>query len=317
MKIYRLKYKNIPRAAVLVTTLAGALLMATINPMPAQAYQRATLTAGAAHTAAYTTPPVTTVSTPSDTYTTRSDTSTSTAPSDTSTSTGPSDTSTSTGPSDTSTSTGPSDTSTSTTPPAITAPGAPTGVTAIPGDGFAVVSWDAPASDGGSAIEGYRVMASPGEMLSITHGATTAKVSGLTNGTNYTFTVIAFNAAGASVSSALSAAVTPTVSSITGITPTVANAAAVRLAAADAAAVRLAAANAAAVRLAAANAAAANLAAANATVEGLAVVPAGAPSTGAGGASQSSYSPLMGLGALALMLSGAAMVPAIRRRRRA
>jgi hypothetical protein len=47
-------------------------------------------------------------------------------------------------------------------------------------------------------------------MFAITHGATTAKVTGLTNGTNYAFTVIAFNEAGASVSSAVSAAVTPT-----------------------------------------------------------------------------------------------------------
>lgn len=46
-----------------------------------------------------------------------------------------------------------------------------------------------------------------------------------------------------------------------------------------------------------------------------AVVPAGAPSAGAGGSSQSG--PWMGLGGLVLLLSGAAMVPAIRRRRRA
>ena len=46
------------------------------------------------------------------------------------------------------------------------------------------------------------------------------------------------------------------------------------------------------------------------------VVPVGAPSTGAGGASTSGDSPLMGLGGLALLLAGAAMVPAIRRRRR-
>ncbi|HZW42761.1 MAG TPA: hypothetical protein VFF32_00020, partial [Dermatophilaceae bacterium] len=46
-----------------------------------------------------------------------------------------------------------------------------------------------------------------------------------------------------------------------------------------------------------------------------AVVPAGAPATGAGGAAQSGDSPLTGLGGLALLLGGAAMVPAIRRRR--
>jgi len=46
-----------------------------------------------------------------------------------------------------------------------------------------------------------------------------------------------------------------------------------------------------------------------------AVVPVGAPATGAGGAAQSNGSPLMGFGGLALLLSGAAMVTAIRRRR--
>jgi len=45
------------------------------------------------------------------------------------------------------------------------------------------------------------------------------------------------------------------------------------------------------------------------------VVPVGAPATGAGGAAQSNGSPLMGFGGLALLLSGAAMVTAIRRRR--
>ncbi len=45
------------------------------------------------------------------------------------------------------------------------------------------------------------------------------------------------------------------------------------------------------------------------------IIPLGAPRTGAGGASNSGDSPLTGLGGLALLLAGAAMVPAIRRRR--
>jgi hypothetical protein len=97
------------------------------------------------------------------------------------------------------------------------------------------------------------------------------------------------------------------VSLLTSTTPAVANAAL-----ANAAAANLTAANAAAANLTAANAEAANAPAA-----GFVVVPAGAPSTGAGGASQSSNGPLMGLGALALLLAGAATVPASRRRRRA
>ena len=38
-----------------------------------------------------------------------------------------------------------------------TVPGAPTGVQGSPGDGSVSLSWTAPASNGGSAITGYRV----------------------------------------------------------------------------------------------------------------------------------------------------------------
>ena len=62
MKVYRLKRKNVSRAAVLVTSLAGALVIATINPMAAAAHPRATPTAGAAYTVTCTTPAVTTTS---------------------------------------------------------------------------------------------------------------------------------------------------------------------------------------------------------------------------------------------------------------
>jgi Zn-dependent metalloprotease len=105
--------------------------------------------------------------------------------------------------------------------PTPTAPMAPTAVNATPDDGQAVVWWATPASNGGSAITGYTVTASPGGMSATTTGATTATVTGLTNGTAYTFTVTATNAIGTSPRSAPSAAVTPSLpGGFTGIAPT-------------------------------------------------------------------------------------------------
>jgi hypothetical protein len=93
------------------------------------------------------------------------------------------------------------------TPCTVSAP--PTNVTGVYGNGQVTVSWVAPANDGGSAITGYTVTASPGgATASVNGGLQTATVSGLTNGTPYTFTVTATNAAGQRVSVA-SAAITP------------------------------------------------------------------------------------------------------------
>ena len=95
--------------------------------------------------------------------------------------------------------------------PAPGAPSAPTGVSAAAGDGRATVRWSAPTSSGGSAIASYRITASPGgRTVTVAAPATTAAVTGLTNGTPYTFTVAATNATSTGPSSAPSAAVTPT-----------------------------------------------------------------------------------------------------------
>ncbi len=92
--------------------------------------------------------------------------------------------------------------------PGIKVPGAPTGVKATPGDAKASVTWTAPASDGGAAITGYTVTAAPGGAHT-TSKTPSATVTGLTNGTSYTFTVKATNSAGTGAPSTASAAVKP------------------------------------------------------------------------------------------------------------
>ncbi|MBX3674354.1 MAG: DUF4214 domain-containing protein [Burkholderiales bacterium] len=94
-------------------------------------------------------------------------------------------------------------------PPAA-APNPPIAVAATAGNARATVSFQAPLFDGGAAITGYRVTASPG---AITAGGTASpiEVTGLANGTAYTFTVVAENAAGTGRPSAASAPVAPSV----------------------------------------------------------------------------------------------------------
>ncbi len=74
-------------------------------------------------------------------------------------------------------------------------PGAPTSLVVTPLDAAITASWSAPASDGGSAVIGYRVAATPGSATCIT-AATTCTVTGLTNGKKYTVKVSAVNGVG-------------------------------------------------------------------------------------------------------------------------
>ena len=87
------------------------------------------------------------------------------------------------------------------------APDAPTAVSATSGDHRkSTVSWTAPVDDGVSLVTSYTVIANPGSRTCST-SSTSCIVSGLNNGTSYTFTVTATNSAGTSDPSAASAPV--------------------------------------------------------------------------------------------------------------
>ena len=86
-------------------------------------------------------------------------------------------------------------------------PGAPTNVSATAGDGSAEVSFTPPADDGGAPITAFTALSSPGALAG-SCSASPCRVTGLTNGTSYTFTVTASNEAGEGPESAPSAAVT-------------------------------------------------------------------------------------------------------------
>ena len=93
-----------------------------------------------------------------------------------------------------------------------TAPGVPTAVSVVGGNAQAIVSFTAPTNNGGAAITNYSVIARPvgaGTAVLVTGLASPITVTGLTNGTAYTFTVSAVNGNGVSTASSASSEVTP------------------------------------------------------------------------------------------------------------
>ncbi|CAB4322396.1 unannotated protein [freshwater metagenome] len=100
-------------------------------------------------------------------------------------------------------------------------PNAPTGVSAVWGNAKAVVSWTASAAQTGlPAVTSYTVTSSPGG-FTCTTASTSCEVSGLTNGTPYTFSVTGTSTLGTSADSTATSAVTPSSSAyVVSSTPT-------------------------------------------------------------------------------------------------
>ena len=92
-------------------------------------------------------------------------------------------------------------------------PSAPLAVNGVAGDGQVVLSWTPPAQDGGDPVTAYSVtpyigfIAQP--VTTFTSPLTTETITGLTDGTAYTFAVTATTNAGTGPASSLSAPVTP------------------------------------------------------------------------------------------------------------
>ena len=89
-----------------------------------------------------------------------------------------------------------------------TVPDAPSIGTATAGNGQASVSFTAPVSNGGRVITGYTITSTPGN-IAVSGTTSPFVVTGLTNGTSYTFKVVATNVAGNSTASSNSNSVTP------------------------------------------------------------------------------------------------------------
>ena len=91
-------------------------------------------------------------------------------------------------------------------PKALAIPDAPTITSAVGGMNAGTVSFNAPVDNGGLNVTSYTVVANPGN-ISASGASSPITVTGLTNGTSYTFTVTATTLMGTSVSSAASSSV--------------------------------------------------------------------------------------------------------------
>lgn len=96
------------------------------------------------------------------------------------------------------------------TPSAPPVPSAPLNPAAVAGNSQATVSWDEPASNGPFTLYTVTAVEDPSKTCTATPPATSCVVTGLTNGSTYTFKVSADNANGTGADSAASNAVTPT-----------------------------------------------------------------------------------------------------------
>lgn len=91
-----------------------------------------------------------------------------------------------------------------------TVPDAPGAVAvAEVGDGWITITWVAPASDGGSPIGSYTIAPSSGPPTTVQAPAVAATITGLTNGTTYTFSLFATNSIGSGPFATTASGATP------------------------------------------------------------------------------------------------------------
>lgn len=110
-----------------------------------------------------------------------------------------------------------------------TTPGAISGLTSTEGNSQVILSWSAPSNTGGSPITDYKVeYSADGNTWNLFNdgvsASTGATVTGLTNGTNYTFRVFAINAVGTALTPVSTSAKPATLpGAISGLTATAGN----------------------------------------------------------------------------------------------